>query len=100
MEEYRVSGRYDIWRGAWRLVRSTLPGLSIEAPTREKFTAEVEHACSDHAGGRDHRVSVTMKAKTIWIIEPRFGKHLLMNGKIVTRERMEEAKAKYEAAIS
>lgn len=98
MEEYRVRGRYDLWRGVWQIVETNLPGLVVEAPTRDQFVAEVERACGEHANGRDCRVTVKTASKQIWTLESPFGKRVLVNGKLQTREQVAELKARYQAA--
>lgn len=97
-EEYRGRGRYDLWRGVWRVVRSNVPGLAVEAATREAFVAEVERACAERAGGHDHRVSVVTTKKSLWTFKPRFGKWALVNLRLLASERVEEVTARYEAA--
>lgn len=98
MDEYRVRGRYDLWRGVWQIVETNVPGLVVEAPTHEQFVAEIERVCDEHADGRDHRVSVTTAAKNLWILESPYGKRVLVNGKLQTREQAAELKARYQAA--
>ena len=98
MSEYRVRGRYDLWRGVWRVIQSNVPGLAVEAATREAFVAEVERRCDDHAAGREHQVGIVTTSKAIWTIAPRFGRRVLVNGRLITRERMDEVKARYQTA--
>jgi hypothetical protein len=98
MDEYRIRGRYDLWRGVWQIVESNLPGLSVEAPKRELFVAEIERACEEHADGRAYQVTVTTAVKKIWTLESRFVKQVLVNGKLQTREQVADLKARYQAA--
>ncbi|MDQ3078112.1 MAG: hypothetical protein M3Q83_04630 [Pseudomonadota bacterium] len=98
MKKYRVRGRYDLWRGVWRVVRSNVPDLAIEAATGEAFEAEIERVCAEQAAGRDYQVSVVTTSKSLWILDPRFGKRVLMNGTLVPREQVHEVEARYNAA--
>ena len=41
MVEYKVRARYDLWRGVWRVVKSNVPGLFAEKPTRTEFEMSV-----------------------------------------------------------
>ena len=98
MDEYRIRGRYDLRRGVWQIVETNLQGLSVEAPTREQFVAEINRVCEEHADGRDHQVTVPTTVRKIWTLESRFAKQVLVNGKLQTREQVADLKARYQAA--
>lgn len=98
MDQYIVCGRYNFWRGVWQVSQSNVPGLLVEQPIHSEFLTEVTQACRKRAGGRDHQITVTTKPKSCWTIEPPFGNHVIMNGKIVTRKQMRQMKARFQAA--
>jgi hypothetical protein len=98
MDKYRVKGRYDLWRGVWEIVESNVPGLAVEAPTRDQFVADIERACADHAEGRDHDVTVTTGWTRMWTVESRFAKRVIVNGKLQTREQLADLTTRFEAA--
>lgn len=100
MFEYRVKGRYDLWRGVWEVVDSNVPGLVAEAATHDQFVAAVERACAEHSEGRDHSVTVTASTKRLWTLESPFAKRVIVNGKVQTREQAAHLAARFEAAGS
>jgi hypothetical protein len=97
MDKYRVKGRYDLWRGVWEIVDSNVPGLAVEASTRKQFVAYIQHACGEHANGRDYRVTVTTKTAFV-TIESAVTKEVLVNGKRRTREQLAELEVRHQAA--
>jgi hypothetical protein len=98
MDKYRVKGRYNLWRGVWEIVESNVPGLAVEAPTRDQFVADIEHVCAERAEGRDYDVAVTTGWTRMWTVESRFAKRVIVNGKLQTREQAAELAARYQAA--
>jgi hypothetical protein len=97
MIEYRVRGKYNLWRGVWQIVDSSLPGLVIEAPKYSEFVDAINLACSEDADGREHSVMVSA-GKMIWTIESVFSTNAVVNGRRQTREQAAELNARYDAA--
>ena len=98
MEEYRVCGRYDLWRGVWSVSQSNVPELQVEAETRQAFEKEVQRFCDDLAGAKDHAVHIETIPKAMWTFASRFIGLEIINGRIVTREEGNNLRARYEKA--
>lgn len=98
MKEYWVHGRYDLWRGAWRVLRTNVPELRVEAATRLAFEEEIECFCHDRAETADHGVRIMSLTKSMWTLSIPFIAREIINGRSVTREKGNELRARFEQA--
>ncbi len=98
MKEYQVCGRYDIWRGVWRVVQTNVRELRVEAATRQAFEKDVQCFCNDLAGSADHRVRFKKLTKSMWTFSCRYIDREIINGRLVTRDEGNELRARYEQA--
>jgi hypothetical protein len=86
MKHVVVSGRYDIWRGKWVVKQSNIPGLSVEADTREGFTDAVNCWCDDVLGTEEGRVVTTKLSKSLLVLKLCWTTRDFINGRLVGRD--------------